>query len=178
MVAALAGGLGVTAAATAEPPGAGDVSAPIALAYPGWIWPSASFRFERPYEAPAHRYAGGHRGVDLRPVAVVEVRAPADGSVAFVGPVADRGVLTIDHGDGLVTTLEPVESDFTIGDQVRRGEIVGTVALGGHAAAGAFHFGVRLHGEYVNPQLLLGGVPRAVLLPAVDGRHARGCAKR
>ncbi len=38
------------------------------LADRGWIWPSASFRLERGYEAPAHRYAAGHRGVDLRPV--------------------------------------------------------------------------------------------------------------
>ena len=27
------------------------------------------------------------------------------------------------------------------------------------------HLGVRLHGEYVSPMLLFGGIPRAVLLP-------------
>ena len=48
---------------------------------------------------------------------------------------------------------------------MRRGDEVGVVALGGHTAAGALHFGVRLDGEYINPLLLLGGVPRAVLLP-------------
>ncbi len=91
--------------------------------------------------------------------------APADGSVAFAGMVAGRPVLTIDHGDGLVTTLEPLETVLTPGTSVSRGEEVGTIALGGHAEPGTVHFGVRLHGEYINPLLLLGGIPRAVLLP-------------
>jgi len=93
------------------------------------------------------------------------VRAPADGVVAFVGEVAGRGVLTIDHSDGLVSSFEPVESDLAAGTPVQGGDVVGTVGVGGHAAAGRLHFGVRLNGEYINPLLLLGGVPRAVLLP-------------
>jgi murein DD-endopeptidase MepM/ murein hydrolase activator NlpD len=131
----------------------------------GWIWPAASFRLERPYEAPAHRYGSGHRGVDLHPVGSEDVRAPAGGTIAFAGLVAGRGVLTIDHGAGLVTTLEPIDSSLRPGQPVQRAELLGTVALGGHAAPGDIHFGVRLGGEYINPLLLLGGVPRAVLLP-------------
>jgi murein DD-endopeptidase MepM/ murein hydrolase activator NlpD len=130
-----------------------------------WIWPAAPFRMGRAYEAPAHRYGSGHRGVDLHPMGSQDVRAPAGGSVAFVGIVAGRGVLTIDHGGGLVTTLEPIDSPLMAGELVQRGELLGTVALGGHAAPGDLHFGVRLRGEYINPLLLLGGVPRAVLLP-------------
>ncbi|WP_238439352.1 M23 family metallopeptidase [Microbacterium sp. JZ31] len=91
--------------------------------------------------------------------------APASGTVAFSGTVVDRPLLTIDHGGGLVTTLEPVLSDLSPGDAVSRGDVVGQVAAGGHAAPGSLHLGVRLNGEYVNPLLLLGGVPRAVLLP-------------
>lgn len=131
----------------------------------GWIWPLDAFRLSRPYAQPAHRYGAGHRGIDLAPRSERHVRAPADGVVAFSGRVADRGVLTIDHGDGLVTTLEPVASELVPGDPVGRGDAVGAVTTGGHAAAGTLHFGVRLEGEYINPLLLLGGVPRAVLLP-------------
>jgi murein DD-endopeptidase MepM/ murein hydrolase activator NlpD len=140
---------------------------PTATAEPselGWVWPAEAFRLVRPFESPAHEYGPGHRGLDLAPDPL-SVRAPADGFVAFVGPVAGRGVITIDHGGGLVTTLEPVAPAVTVGQAVRRGERVGLVAAGGHAAAGALHFGVRRDGEYINPQLLLGGVPRAVLLP-------------
>ncbi|WP_127474670.1 murein hydrolase activator EnvC family protein [Microbacterium sulfonylureivorans] len=131
----------------------------------GWAWPLTAFRLEAPFVAPAHRYGPGHRGVDLRPSEGAAVRSPAAGSVAFAGPVAGRGILTIDHGGGLVTTLEPVETALVAGAEVSSGDVVGTTSAGGHAAPGALHFGVRLHGEYINPMLLLGGVPRAVLLP-------------
>ena len=56
-------------------------------------------------------------------------------------------------------------SDLIAGAAVARGAAVGTIGIGGHAAPGVLHFGVRLEGEYINPLLLLGGVPRAVLLP-------------
>ncbi len=130
-----------------------------------WAWPLDEFRLERAYEAPAHRYGPGHRGVDLRGDPRTAVRAPASGTVAFSGSVAGRGILTIDHGDGLVTTLEPVASDLVAGAAVERGEQVAALAVGGHAPPGALHFGVRLDGEYISPLLLLGGAPRAVLLP-------------
>ena len=138
------------------------------LAEKGWVWPAPSFRIARAFVAPAHEYGPGHRGVDLDLLGASAVRAPADGIVAFSGAVAGRGVLTIDHGDGLVTTLEPVVSALGPGTLVIRGEPVATLSSGGHAAAGALHFGVRLDGVYVNPMLLLGGVPRAVLLPCCD----------
>jgi len=82
--------------------------------------------------------------------------------------VVDRDERTIDHGRGLVTTLEPVSARVEVGTPVIRGEAVGELAVGGHAAPGALHFGVRYEGEYINPLVLLGGVPRAVLLPCCD----------
>ena len=130
-----------------------------------WEWPVQPFRLERPFVAPPHRYGPGHRGVDLRPLASDAVLAPASGIVAFVGRVAGRDVLTIDHGAGLVTTLEPVVSELVPGTPVERGSLVGHVTAGGHVAGGVLHFGVRLDGEYINPLALLGRVPRAVLLP-------------
>ncbi len=129
----------------------------------GWTWPTAPVQIVRPFAAPAHAYGAGHRGIDL--AADGAVRAPADGVIAYSGTVVDRGILTIDHGDGLVTTFEPVESAMRPGDAVTRGQEVAEVASGGHTAEGAVHFGVRLDGDYINPLLLLGGVPRAVLLP-------------
>lgn len=136
----------------------------------GWVWPVRRFRVMRPYLAPAHAYGPGHRGIDLEPFDSAEVRAPAAGIVAFAGRVAGRGVLTIDHDGGLVTTLEPVETSLSPGDPVERAEVVATVAAGGHTAPGALHFGVRMDGDYINPLQLLGGVPRAVLLPCCESR--------
>lgn len=130
-----------------------------------WAWPAHPSRVERPFIAPPHRYGAGHRGIDLRPLDGDPVMAPARGVIAFAGEVAGRGVLTIDHGNGIVTTLEPVESELPPGTVVERGALVGRLSTGGHAAPGVLHFGVRRDGEYLNPLQLLGGVPRAVLLP-------------
>lgn len=129
----------------------------------GWVWPVEHVQVVRTFEAPAHAYGPGHRGLDLAAGDVV--RSPADGHIAFAGSVAGRPIVTIDHGGGLVTTLEPVVSDLAVGDVVARAEPVGRLAQGGHAAPGTVHFGVRLDHEYINPLRLLGGVPRAVLLP-------------
>lgn len=139
----------------------------------GWVWPVASFRVSNPFIAPPGPYAAGHRGVDLEAVdgasiGATSVLSPATGIVAFSGQVAGRGVITIDHGGGLVTTLEPVQSDLRAGESVARGEVVATLSLGGHTAPGAMHFGVRRNGEYINPLLLYDGVPRAVLLPCCE----------
>lgn len=131
-----------------------------------WTWPVPEpVSLTRPYAAPAHEYGPGHRGIDMRAHDGGEVRAPADGVVAFVGQVADRRLVTIDHGDGLVSTLEPVVTELAPGTTVRGGETLGTVSTGGHTSPGELHLGVRRDGEYINPLLLLGQVPRAVLLP-------------
>jgi len=52
---------------------------------------------------------------------------------------------------------------------VLRGEVVGLLAAGGHAAPGTLHLGARMDGEYLNPLVLLGAMPRAVLLPYAAG---------
>ncbi|MEW1833787.1 M23 family metallopeptidase [Microbacterium sp. NPDC079995] len=131
---------------------------------PEWRLPAAGANVIVPFEAPAHDYAAGHRGIDVGPVDGV-VLAPAAGVVTFAGTVVDRGVVTIDHGAGWVTSVEPVMASVAVGDVVQAGEEVGSLATGGHATPGTLHVGVRLNGKYVNPLLLLGRVPRAVLLP-------------
>lgn len=134
-----------------------------------WIWPvDAPRSVIAEYRAPAHEYGAGHRGIDIEAPVGAPVRAPADGVVAFRGVVVDRALITIEHDGGYVTTFEPVLSGLNPGDAVSAGDVVGTVDLGGHAAAGALHVGVRLNGVYINPLLLFGGVPRAVLLPCCE----------
>ncbi len=159
LIAIVVGSAEVPAVARADAT-AGDLGS-----HSDWIWPLDDARLDAPFVAPPHRYGAGHRGIDLRAIGSDAVRAPAAGVVAFAGQVAGRGVVTIDHGDGWVTTLEPVAPDLAPGTAVGRSAIVGTLSLGGHAPPGTLHFGVRLHGEYVNPLMLLGGVPRAILLP-------------
>ena len=143
----------------------GAVADPPRVPSARWWWPvAAPHPIARPYLAPATAYGAGHRGVDIRAPAGVLVRAPADGIVHFAGFVVDRPVLSIAHAGGVLSGFEPVEASVAAGDRVRRGQVVG-VLLAGHCAMSCLHLGARVDGEYVNPLLFLGDVPRAVLLP-------------
>jgi murein DD-endopeptidase MepM/ murein hydrolase activator NlpD len=137
--------------------------------YP-WLWPVAGPRTViEPFRAPAHDYGPGHRGMDVTAALGADVLSPAAGVVAFRGTVADRPLITIDHGDGYISTLEPVSSDLAAGDGVLAGDVVGALVSGGHAAPGTLHVGVRIDKRYVNPRGLFGLPPRAVLLPCCEG---------
>lgn len=130
-----------------------------------WDWPiGPPFRVVRPFLAPPTPYSSGHRGIDIGGGLGSEVRAPASGVVHFAGWVVDRPVLSIRHGDGLISSFEPVASVLVEGEPVVRGQVVG-VLQAGHCAMPCLHFGVRRHGEYVSPLLYLGGIERSVLLP-------------
>lgn len=146
-------------------PAASPVStSPAEAPAPRWNWPTAPpHTIARPYLAPETPYAAGHRGIDIR-AASPTITAPASGTVHFVGVVVDRPVLSIRHEGGLISSYEPVTSTLTADAPVHRGDPIGEL-LPGHCASPCLHFGVRLDGEYVSPLLLLGGVPRAVLLP-------------
>ena len=108
----------------------------------------------------------GHRGVDLAAAAGTAVRAPAAGVVVFAGRLVDRGVVSIDHGGGLRSSLEPVTASVVRGARVAPVQLVGTVDAGHPRCAPAvcLHWGVRLDGEYLDPMLLLAPV-RVRLLP-------------
>ena len=63
----------------------------------------------RAFDPPAKPWLSGHRGVDLQAAHDgAPVTSPAAGTVSFVGVVVDRPVITIDHGDGLRSSFEPV----------------------------------------------------------------------
>ncbi|MDR5699933.1 murein hydrolase activator EnvC family protein [Agromyces aerolatus] len=131
-----------------------------------WIWPvPPPVRVIAPFRAPLTPYSEGHRGIDLAVAPGAQVVAAAPGVVRFAGWVGDRYLVSIDHGDGVLSSIEPVEPSVAKGNAVARGAPLGRVAAGGHCAAACAHFGVRVDDEYVSPLRFLGGVPRAVLLP-------------
>jgi hypothetical protein len=143
-----------------------------------WAWPVAAPRsIVRPFIAPATAYSAGHRGIDVE-TASTTITAPADGVVHFAGVVVDRPVLSIRHGDGIISSFEPVETPLAAGAIVHRGEPLGTL-LPGHCSRLCLHFGVRERGEYVSPLLYLGGLERSVLLPTrSSGAGAVGSGAR
>jgi murein DD-endopeptidase MepM/ murein hydrolase activator NlpD len=134
---------------------------------PRWLWPVAPpHAVTRPFEAPATAYGPGHRGIDIAATPGAEVHAPADGTVSFSGVVVDRPVVSIQHADGLVSSVEPVVPSVSAGEAVVAGQVIGTLAdAPRHEPDGGLHLGARLHGEYVDPALLLAALRHAVLLP-------------
>ena len=131
-----------------------------------WTWPvGPPHDLGRSFQAPPGPYGAGHRGIDVGARPGSAVRAPADGVVSFAGVVVDRPVLSIQHSDGLLSSIEPVTAVVAEGDRVSAGQVVGVVATGAHCSDRCVHFGVRRHGQYISPLLFLGGLAPAVLLP-------------
>ena len=147
---------------------------PAGAAGAGWAWPvSPRPGVERPFEAPAQKWLPGHRGVDLAAPPGTPLRSPATGVVSFSGVVVDREVLTIDHGDGRKSSFEPVTATVRRGERVERGQVVARVAAPGHGPRGeSVHWGVREHGEYVNPLQFVVDLRPSVLLPVPDAERS------
>ncbi|WP_342022175.1 M23 family metallopeptidase [Arthrobacter citreus] len=150
-------------------PGAGTASA--GSYEPEWSWPlSPEPVVLRTFEAPPQRWLAGHRGVDLAAAPGTPVLSPAAGTVSFTGWVVNRPVLTVDLGDGLLASFEPVLAEKSTGDAVAEGEVLGRLAgpetaVPGHCAASCLHWGVRLNRDYVNPLNYVTDRRPSVLLP-------------
>ncbi|MDQ0102047.1 murein DD-endopeptidase MepM/ murein hydrolase activator NlpD [Paenarthrobacter nicotinovorans] len=132
-----------------------------------WSWPlSPKPSVLRTFDPPDKPWLSGHRGVDLGPRPDGgQVTAPSDGVVAFAGVVVDRPVLTIDHGDGLRSSFEPVASSLKQGDHVAKGQTVGTLQPGHCGSTTCLHWGVRRGEEYLNPLGFVSDLRPSVLLP-------------
>jgi murein DD-endopeptidase MepM/ murein hydrolase activator NlpD len=138
------------------------------LAAPAWSWPlSPRPAVLRAFDPPAKPWLSGHRGVDLETAFDgVPLKSPAAGTVSFVGTVVDRPVITVDHGNGLRSSFEPVASSLRAGSAVAEGDVLGQVQAG-HCgpAPPCLHWGVRRGEDYVNPLAFVMDLRPSVLLP-------------
>nr|WP_203694363.1 M23 family metallopeptidase [Catellatospora coxensis] len=133
----------------------------------GWRWPLAGTpRLVRRFDPPPLPWLPGHRGVDLAADAGTPVLAAGAGTVVYAGVLAGRGVVSVDHPNGLRTTYEPVEPLVEAGDAVSAGTPLGLLAAGhaGCPAAACLHWGLRRGVVYLDPLAVL-GLARVRLLP-------------
>lgn len=149
----------------APPPDAG--LAPTGASYAWPLLPPPAVRV--PFDEPAHPYGRGHRGVDLAGAPGQAVLAAGEGVVVHAGPLAGRGVVSVQHADGLRTTYEPVTPLVVVGALLVRGAVLGTLDAGHAGCAGTcLHWGVRRDRlDYVDPLVLL-RPPHVRLLPVPD----------
>lgn len=112
--------------------------------------PLTPFRVIANYRPPLDAFAAGHRGVDLAAHSGQSVHSPMTGIVTFAGSVGGRPVLSIASGETVVS-LEPVATGMALGTSVRRGDLVGWIASGGHCEQRCLHVGLRVSGRYAAP---------------------------
>lgn len=134
----------------AGPASAADVSAE---PDPVGVWPlSPTPEVIHDFDPPDDPWGAGHRGVDLGATVGQRVHSAMTGTVAFVGRIAGKPVVTISHGETRMT-YEPVSSTLVAGAAVAAGDPIGSLELPfGHCFPNAcLHWGW-LHGQtYLDP---------------------------
>lgn len=94
-----------------------------------------------------------HSGVDIAAPFGTTIRAAGDGIVFHAGPDSSYGnEALIDHGNGLTTKYCHLRTlNVVIGQEVSRGQIIGTVGMTGRTTGPHLHYEVLVDGTPVNP---------------------------
>ncbi|MEW9555237.1 peptidoglycan DD-metalloendopeptidase family protein [Nonomuraea sp. NPDC050783] len=141
-------------------------SSPARASPPNWRWPLDGHpRVLRHFTPPPEPWLAGHRGIDLAASPSARVLAAGPGTIRFAGPVGGKGVVAIDHANGLRTTYLPVTASVKRGQLITSGAEVGLLQPIGHhhCQESCLHWGLIRDSRYVNPLLLLGQAPIRLL---------------
>ncbi|WP_315452796.1 M23 family metallopeptidase [uncultured Selenomonas sp.] len=115
------------------------------------IWPAAGY-VSSPYGL---RFNGTefHQGIDIAADMGTPIVATADGVVTAAGWNGGYGnMVDVDHGGGIVTRYGHASAvAVTVGQQVRRGEVIAYVGSTGRSTGPHVHYEVRVNGAPVNP---------------------------
>ena len=108
------------------------------------------------FGAPRASRTGFHAGVDIGASRGTFVRAPAGGTVAFVGWRSGYGrTIVIDHGHQISTLYGHLaKPDVVRGQTVEEGAGIGLIGATGHASGPHLHYEVLVNGRPVNPRLV------------------------
>ena len=100
-----------------------------------------------------------HSGMDIAAPTGTEVMASADGMVLSAGPEAGYGnAILLDHGNGMTTKYGHLsEVDVVVGQEVKRGQVIGEVGSTGRTTGPHLHYEVHIHDAPVNPATYLHG---------------------
>src|SRR5262249_26455195 len=139
--------------------------------------------FEKPRDAIVTAHFGDRRtlnakkttqhfGLDLDGSTGDEIQAANDGRVIMVRDCYTSGnTVLVDHGAGLITSSFRLRKfGGKVGQEGRRGEVLGLVGKTGRVTGPHLHFGAHLGTLWVNPQALLalpfpGGVSPPATFP-------------
>ena len=114
-------------------------------------WVSSGFSYNRIH--PLSGVRKPHTAVDISADFGSPVVAAGAGRVTYAGSKSGYGRLVeIDHGDGYESRYAHLgRINVRVGDQVRRGAVIGDVSDTGDATGPNLHYEVRRNGRAVNP---------------------------
>lgn len=104
-------------------------------------------------------YKNYHTGLDFGVWTAnnINIYAAADGKVLFCSELPIHGLHTIiDHGWGVYSTYShQSQAVVTVGQEVKRGEVIGLIGNSGRSAGPHLHWEIRVNGIYVDPNTWL-----------------------
>lgn len=103
-----------------------------------------------------------HYGIDIAAPKGSPVIAPQGGIIRMVADLYFTGwTVIIDHGHGVSSTYLHLEDTAVIpGDQVKKGQVIGTVGSTGRSTGPHLDWRINLFGKRLDPQLLAGEMPQ------------------
>ncbi len=102
-------------------------------------------------------FRGRHGGVDIKAKIGTPVKAAASGKIILTGNFWFAGnCVYIDHGAGLISFYGHMSKvSKTIGEQVKRGDVLGLSGRSGRVTGPHLHFGLSWRGEFFDPAPIL-----------------------
>ena len=123
----------------------------------GFMWPSPVSRTITssfgPRKSPTQGASTNHQGIDIGAPAGTNVLASQDGTVTVASyQWAAGNYIMISHSGGISTVyMHNSQLLVSVGQQVKKGDVIAKVGSSGVATGPHIHFGVRVNGQYVNP---------------------------
>ena len=136
---------------------AGKTYTPVSLGNISFIWPCpSSSRITSQFggrSSPTEGASTNHKGVDIGASSGSDILAAASGTVTISTYSYSAGnYIMINHGGGVSTVyMHCSKLLVSVGETVKKGQVIAKVGSTGYSTGPHLHFGVRVNGAYVNP---------------------------